>query len=1122
MLRFSVTWLIFVALVLASAVAGGEESAPGTVRFSEQTIYVPYDQLEEIFEKEGRGVFLPYKRFLDLWTQLTPALDRPPEVKPPVDGVLVAAEYRGRVEGHVALLEAHLEFRALGKGYTTVPLGTEQLAISEVRMVRSDRAGEVDYATEEAFLATVDGKTAAILPGPGRYHFALQLMLPVTETPGRKTLRWQPPMTSVSRFQMDLSEEGLAFELKPAAAYTAEDLPGGGTRLSAFFDASRAMEISWSPRREEHAAGALFFADTRGKVEVSEGSLRTEFTLDLSVLLSGLQELDLQLPADAQVLSVETPNLRSWDTTANGSIQTVHVALHTPAEGSLRITLACEVLAATPEGIRETPQLVVPGARRQSGHLEIFAPDSLELRTVTAEGVSQEAVAPPPGGPRPLMAFRYLRTPYRLAIEVTRTRPRVEVETHTLVQVGLDRWVVLSRIDYNVKKAGVFSLEVALPQGWGEPDLVDAEALVEDTRLSPGTPPVLEVQLKNRMSGKFSLLLRSERPWQSPEGETEATATLPLMTPLGAERVEGYLGLAAHESLRVNTADLGGTRAEDVGGLGALPAADPGLAASPSLGFRYRDEAAPPQVSLMRRKPRVSAEVHTLAEIHEAFLKLSTRLLYRVEYAGVDEFSFQLPTAIADEVHITGNAIKERTKVVTGATTTWTIHLQSKQLGLYALSVDYETTYQKAAAGAVETSSAEVSVPRIAPLDVFRLVGYVAVARDGNLEVTPRVTGLEAIDNKELPGGLQGPSVFLAYKYESGTEAERKAWQADFTVLRHAYVEVPASLVNLAELSTVLSREGFQTTEVIYYVQNKRAQYLELDLPEGARILSDIYVDQVAEQPSRRESDGKLLVRLRGTDDPNRRIPVRLVYEIAPEESGLGWWGKARLQPPLLAGTTVLQTWWTLYLPEGYDYPRFDGPMQERATTTAGWRRWRTVIDWAIPRFGFAAPGSPAVQQQAGAREEVGAAAGLNVKLVEEGLRFRLRRLAEPAPVIVSYRKSALSLCMEIVAFVLAIWLGLVFVDRKVVGRLGYVVGAGLVAVFLSVLVAPRAVGVYQWFYAGVLVLGVVWGAKALATAWANRPVRPAPVPAAPAPPPPPPAPAKPNATPEVSDDAQA
>ena len=33
----------------------------------EQSIYIPYSKLRAVFEKEGRGVFLPYEKFQELW-----------------------------------------------------------------------------------------------------------------------------------------------------------------------------------------------------------------------------------------------------------------------------------------------------------------------------------------------------------------------------------------------------------------------------------------------------------------------------------------------------------------------------------------------------------------------------------------------------------------------------------------------------------------------------------------------------------------------------------------------------------------------------------------------------------------------------------------------------------------------------------------------------------------------------------------------------------------------------------------------------------------------------------------------------------------------------------------------
>src|SRR5688572_3395793 len=90
-----------------------EDPAPSPVR-----VYVPFEDLRKVFEKEGQGVFVPWKEFQELWRK---AMDRP-DVAPPVSGV-TAARYEGRVEGDLAILEANLDVASASDGETLIPVG---------------------------------------------------------------------------------------------------------------------------------------------------------------------------------------------------------------------------------------------------------------------------------------------------------------------------------------------------------------------------------------------------------------------------------------------------------------------------------------------------------------------------------------------------------------------------------------------------------------------------------------------------------------------------------------------------------------------------------------------------------------------------------------------------------------------------------------------------------------------------------------------------------------------------------------------------------------------------------------------------------------------------------------
>src|SRR5688572_21255232 len=54
----------------------------------EQAIYIPYTKLRAIFEKDGRGVFVPYDQFQELWKAARAATRRLEEYKPPIGALI--------------------------------------------------------------------------------------------------------------------------------------------------------------------------------------------------------------------------------------------------------------------------------------------------------------------------------------------------------------------------------------------------------------------------------------------------------------------------------------------------------------------------------------------------------------------------------------------------------------------------------------------------------------------------------------------------------------------------------------------------------------------------------------------------------------------------------------------------------------------------------------------------------------------------------------------------------------------------------------------------------------------------------------------------------------------------
>ena len=204
--------LLSLFLVSCFASAFAQEPAPPNdklpVRERERRVYVPFDELEKVFKDGGKGVFLPYREFLELWNELS--LKREEDDKPPpAEAVIAKAEYTGRVEGDSVVLDAKITAESFKKGWVLLPL-TEKAA-----------PGIGEATTGKAVLRSRADGSDLMLPEKGVYEITLKIYAPIIRSGGKSRVTLNLPRAAVSRLNITVPGEGLEFELTPAAAFTA-------------------------------------------------------------------------------------------------------------------------------------------------------------------------------------------------------------------------------------------------------------------------------------------------------------------------------------------------------------------------------------------------------------------------------------------------------------------------------------------------------------------------------------------------------------------------------------------------------------------------------------------------------------------------------------------------------------------------------------------------------------------------------------------------------------------------------------------------------------------------------------------------------------------------------------
>ena len=96
----------------------------------EQTIYIPYEKLRRTFEREGRGVYLPYDKFQELWKAAHDAQPVVPKVEPPFKAVITEIDNEAQVRDDVLHVTATLKIDLLGQGWIEVPLRLGDAALT--------------------------------------------------------------------------------------------------------------------------------------------------------------------------------------------------------------------------------------------------------------------------------------------------------------------------------------------------------------------------------------------------------------------------------------------------------------------------------------------------------------------------------------------------------------------------------------------------------------------------------------------------------------------------------------------------------------------------------------------------------------------------------------------------------------------------------------------------------------------------------------------------------------------------------------------------------------------------------------------------------------------------------
>ncbi|MBU0639020.1 MAG: hypothetical protein KKB50_09160 [Planctomycetes bacterium] len=856
----------FIVLPCAAVTPPGQDTqATSDPPPREQTIYIPYEKLREVFEREGRGVFLPYEEFQALWRAAREATAKPPEPGPPVAAMITAAHSEATVAEDVVQVRAQLSIEVLAEGWHEIPLRLGDAAIISATL-----------GNEPARIVAGAGGYVLLLEKRGAEPELLELVLEYAKayhkSPGQNSVSFAAPQAPVNRWRVRIPEAGVKVNIHPLIAAT--EVPEGErpatqpaeTTVLAFVGAAPAVQIDWTPRAEG-ATGLKALVTVRAdqRVWIHEGVTRSRTQVVYEISRAAVDRLVLKVPADHKVVNVYDANVRQWSVRQADTLQEITVELFEPAQGSQSVVIELEQFS----GDQPRTELAVPVIRavdvgRQQGFVAVAVADGLRVEATRRSGLMQvDAAELSAAGETPAenweLSYRYVTVPFELVLRVEKIEPRITVDA--LVEAYLEPDEVRLELQalYTIEKAGVFQLELDLPAGY---DLRNPRGVA----VAGANPVVVEswhrggegqtrliVNLGRKALGRvgFGLTLskRLKEPnLLKPTGQAaQITIPVPQVALAPVEQATGRLVVYAAESLRVSPAQMEGLRSIALtAALDRLPADGPPdskTAGAGGLAFAFAQDPATLVIKAERRRPHSTVRQLLAVRIESGVVKHSATFFYDIRYSAVELLRIDVPAHLAGVIQ--NNTARVRETLLddpqpppADGYVAWGLRGDAGFVGQVKIELAWEAKIDALDVG----KSVEVEVPHLKPVGVDRDWGQVVLAKAETLDI--RATGGDA---SEAPLGLQ--PVDPQHDLMEGAErlAEAGAARAfefhdDWVLVVHAtryeLEEIKRTSIERALVRAVITRSKQVSVQALYRMRSTR-QRLPVGLPAGVEFDND-------------------------------------------------------------------------------------------------------------------------------------------------------------------------------------------------------------------------------------------------------------------------------------------
>lgn len=843
-----------------------DEPPPDPIPIPSDAILIPYDPNAQDILSTADRVFIPRTRFHDLWQAARQSSEKQPEA--PVDTAVAGARFNARlgdsdtlelrgillIDGYretpteclLPIQNAVLTDATLDDGSARIRILNQGATPADSAPNRPAPAKNVSTQTQRQRAEQTSSETRSLLavtiPGKGRYRLEIGLRIQLDRQGGWRIASAILPNAPASAVDLAVTNPDTEVRFRHVPDRKIRQTGKPDQRIETTTAANGRFHVQWRPRITRAITDHGLSVESNATFEVREESLQLAWRLQLTFRDGERDSFDLTVPDDYRIESVAGENVRGWELFETDGGHRLAVHLLKPATGSEIFTVRAwhPHKIVDPDDARplSVPMVNVEGAVRHLGTLALRGSRALEMRVLQTSDVTRldidrvehlETSGGPPETPREartVQAYEFRRVPFRIQLRASPLQPGVTVLARTLLRIAERERQFETRFLLDIENRALFTLRVRIP----DPLEIDTVQVHGDSEWTISETPDgrrLTLRFSDGILGRTTVLLSGQVGERGPV----ESLSLPRFDVLGVDSETGEFAISADPAFEVRPARLEGIEQTHLRTLHSwVPRSQNEHL---RLALRYTSPAFDGTLSIAPRTPHIQCWTLTNARLTNRALEQSMLLTFTIQSAGVRQLQFQLPEHLANA--IIKVPMLSRKTIADSGKPGWldvTLHLQGEVMGELRVLVEHDQ--------ALPESRLRLLPPVVKSGTTTRC--YLAVENAGRDEV---IIEPDASLTPVTPDRREWSTVSSLLR-RSATEVYFTSWDESsveipslqFHTKQRKTVSTAGARIGLAQTLLVIDEHGFYRGRQSYRVDNQTEQFLLVELPAGARLLS--------------------------------------------------------------------------------------------------------------------------------------------------------------------------------------------------------------------------------------------------------------------------------------------